>query len=144
MSHFRFGVLCVLTYVALSWAARFDTRGGDQNASLFYPLDTFSMYAGVPGEYMSHLLVRDAQGSVHRVTSYRSFQCVEPIRRGESKCSETDAIAYHYDDLVNYIEGHPGHGDQNVELINRTWRIVPQSTPSVISDCVVAHCEASR
>src|SRR5260221_9351086 len=34
----RFGALCVLAYVALSWAARFDMRRGEQIASLFYPL----------------------------------------------------------------------------------------------------------
>ena len=77
-THLRFGILCVLGYVALSWAVRFDMRRGEQIASLLYPLDTFSMYAPIPGESMSHLLIRDGQGAIHRVTAFRSFDCAEP------------------------------------------------------------------
>src|SRR5439155_14545328 len=36
----RFGTLCVLGYVLLSWLVRFDMRLGQQIASLAYPLDT--------------------------------------------------------------------------------------------------------
>ena len=56
--HLRFAILCVLGY-------------GEGNASIVYPLDTFSMYARMPGEDRSHLLVRDASGTVHRVTAFR-------------------------------------------------------------------------
>ena len=46
-------MLCVLGYVALAWAVRFDLPQGDQIASLVYPLDTFSMYAQAPSPRMS-------------------------------------------------------------------------------------------
>src|SRR5947207_13892919 len=48
--HLRFGTLCVLGHVLLSWLVRFDMRLGQQLASLVYPFDPFWMYAGTPGD----------------------------------------------------------------------------------------------
>jgi hypothetical protein len=140
----RFGILCVLAYVALSWSARFDMRLGQQIASLVYPLDTFSMYARMPGEDRSHLLVRDAQGGVYRVTSFRSFDCAEPYAGPTARCATTRGIPYHYDDLTNYIRDHEGHGELDVELITRTWELRSGAPPERTSDCVIAHCKVSR
>lgn len=142
-SHLRFGFLCVLGYVALAWAVRFDMRHGEQMASLVYPLDTFSMYAGPPGEYVSHPLIRDQQGAVHRVTSYRSFSCAEPVARETARCSDSPGFAYLYDDLAHYITSHSGPGDVPVELIYRTWRVPPGAAPVHVSDCVISHCTVS-
>jgi hypothetical protein len=130
--------------VALSWAVRFDMRRGEQNASLFYPLDTFSMYAPRPGEYMSHLLIRDAQGVVHRVTTFRSFDCGEPVTGGTDRCADQHGIEYHYDDLIHYIQSHAGVGEMDVEIISRTWQIRSGAPPVQTSDCVIAHCKVSR
>jgi len=139
----RFGILCVLGYVALSWAVRFDMRRGEQIASLIYPLDTFSMYAPVPGAYASHLLIRDMRGAVHRVTAFRSFDCSEPVS-GSGQCAGRHGIEYHYDDLIHYIESHTGAGESDVELITRTWQVRSGQAPVQTSDCVIAHCKVSR
>ena len=141
--HLRFAILCVLGYVALSWAVRFDMRLGEDNASLVYPLDTFSMYARMPGEDRSHLLVRDANGEVHRVTAFRSFHCNEPIIGPGARCADKHGIEYHFEDLARYIQEHAGPGELPVELITRTW-IVRSGAPVVRdSDCLIAHCDVS-
>jgi len=143
--HFRFGVLCLLGYVALSWLMRFDMRLDPQVASLIYPLDTFSMYAGMPGEDASHLLVRDAAGLTHRVTAFRSYACEGPFTRPAATCTnQVGLIPYHYDDLAEYIANHAGSGDVDVELIVRTWRMRPGSAPRWSDDCVVTRCKVSR
>lgn len=138
-THVRFGVLCILAYVALSWAVRFDMRLGQQIASLLYPLDTFSMYAGMPGEDTSYLLVRDGQGSVHRVTDFRSFDCAA-LAAGATQCPH--GIPYYYEGLTRYIESHTGTGDLDVELISRTWQF-RTGAPPLTSDCVIAHCKVA-
>lgn len=140
----RFGILCMLTYVALSWAVRFDMRRGDQIASLVYPLDTFSMYAYRPAEHIHHLLVRDRQGVARRVTFYRSYQCEEPVRGDAVRCADRRGYQYHYDDLTNYIVDHPGPGDVDVELISRTWEVLPGSAPRHTEDCVISRCRVSQ
>ena len=140
----RFGLLCALAYIALAWAVRFDMQLGDQMASLLYPLDTFSMYAGPPGEYVSHPLIRDQDGRVHRITSYRAFACTEAVARPAARCVNNTGYAYLYDDLARYIEGHPGPGAADVELIYRTWQVRAGAAPTPVSDCVIAHCRASR
>jgi hypothetical protein len=133
-SQLRFGILCILAYVALSWAVRFDMRLGAQIASLVYPLDTFSMYAGMPGEDASHLLVRDAAGQVHRVTAFRSYTCVDPIVRPAARCTDQRGI----------IQRHAGAGDIDVELIIRNWKLHNGSSPEHTADCVVTRCRVSR
>ena len=144
----RFGVLGVLGYVALSWAVRLDMRLGEQIASLVYPLDTFSMYARIPAEEMSHLLIRDAQGSVHEVTEFRSFECNEPISGSTAPCADRHGIQYLSEDLTNYIREHAGpdasEGEAEVELIFRTWRVRAGAAPIHVSDCVVTHCKVAR
>jgi hypothetical protein len=132
----------VLAYVALSWAGRFDMRLGEQIASLVYPLDTFSMYARMPAAQESHLLVRDHEGVVHRVTDFRSFDCAEPLTGTDARCPH--GIPYHYEDLTRYIESHAGPGEREVELIARTWTLEPGAPPAPTSDCVVAHCRVAR
>ena len=140
----RFATLCVLLYVALSWSVRFDMRLGEQIASLVYPLDTFSMYARMPGEDRSHLLIRDAHGGVYRVTSFRSFECVEPFTGPTARCASKRGIPYHYDDLTDYIQKHAGSGELDVDLITRTWELRSGAPPEHTSDCVIAHCKVSR
>jgi hypothetical protein len=143
--HLRFGVLCILGYVALSWAVRFDMRLGAQIASLMYPLDTFSMYAGMPGEDASHLLVRDTEGQVHRVTAFRSYTCADPIVRPAARCTQQRGIIpYHYDDFVEYIQRHAGGDDLDVELIVRNWKLRNGRPPEHTEDCVVTRCMVSR
>jgi hypothetical protein len=128
----------------LSWAVRFDMRRGGQIASLLYPLDTFSMYAGTVGRDASHLLVRDHDGAVHRVTAFRSFACAEPITGSAAQCADRRGFEYHYDDLIHFIESHPGAGEAEVELIARTWQLRPGAPPVQVPDCVIAHCRVSR
>ena len=142
-AHLRFGTLCVLGYVVLSWLLRFDMRLGQQIRSLVYPLDTFSMYAGMPGEDRSALLVRDETGDVHRVTAFRAFSCAEPLTGGSAECAGRHGIPYLYEDLVRYIETHPGTGGRQVDLIARTWEIRGGAAPRRTSDCVIAHCTVS-
>jgi hypothetical protein len=141
--HLRFGALCVLGYVLLSWLVRFDMRLGQQIISLVYPLDTFSMYAGMPGEDRSALLVRDAEGTVHRVTAFRTFSCGEPLIGAGAACQTRQGIPYLYEDLVHYIDSHPGSGSREVELITRTWQIQNGAAPVQTPDCVIAHCKVS-
>jgi len=133
----------VLAYVAASWAVRYDLRLNHQDASLVYPLDTFSMYGGMPGEDRSQLLIRDAQGVVHRVMDFRLFRCAEPLTGPDVNCAHRQGIPYHYEELTRYIQGHPGAGESEVELITRTWQFSP-AAPLRTSDCVVAHCKVAR
>lgn len=139
----RFGVLCVLAYVVLSWAVRFDLDRGEQIASLVYPLDTFSMYAQAPSPEISHLLVRDAQGRVHSVTEFASYDCDEPVTRGATRCSDAHSIRYLYEDLAKHIETHPGTGTEHVDLILRTWSIRAGAPVTLLSDCLVTTCRVS-
>lgn len=134
----------MLGYVVLSWSVRFDMRLGHQIASLVYPLDTFSMYSGMPGEDRSHLLVRDRQGEVHRVTAFRTFACAEPIVGSAIPCATRRGIPYLDEDLTRYIQSHPGPGEEDVELISRTWELRRGAAPVQTSDCVIAHCKVSR
>jgi hypothetical protein len=140
MNRRRFGILAVLAYAALSWVARFDMSLGEQIASLAYPLDTFSMYAGPPADTIGHLLVRDAVGEIHRVRDFAAYHCDAELKRGATSCAGQPGFAYHYDDLVRYIDGHGGWGAIPVDLIYRTWRLQPSEPPSVDADCVIAHC----
>ena len=133
----------MLGYVALSWLVRFDMSGGEQIASLVYPLDTFSMYAGMPGDESSALLVRAGDGGVQRVTAFRAFSCDEPIPGASAARACPQAIPYLYDDLVHYIESHPGPGTRDAELITRTWKIRSGTAALPASDCVIAHCKVS-
>lgn len=140
----RFGLLCVLVYVALAWTARFDMRLGAQIRSLVYPLDTFSMYAGLPERDVSLLMVRDRTGAVHRITSFRTFACDGPLTGAAARCQQTRGIPYLHEDFVRYIETHPGAGDEPVELITRTWEVRAGTVPVARDDCVVARCLVSR
>jgi hypothetical protein len=139
-----FGVICVLAYVALAWSVRFDMRLGEQIASLVYPLDTFSMYGGMPDEDRSHLLIRDRAGAVHRVTAYRSFACEGPIVGRDVPCGGRRGIPYVDEDLMRYMEGHLGPGEEDVELIARTWELRPGHAPMQAPDCIITRCKVSR
>jgi len=119
-------------------------RLGQQIASLIYPLDTFSMYARMPVEDRSLLLVRDQQGTVHHVTAFRTFDCLEEIARGASECRERFGIQYFYEDLLRYIESHRGAGDLEVELITRTWELRAGAAPEQTEDCIITRCKVSR
>lgn len=134
----------MLAYIALAWMVRFDLRLNSQDASLVYPLDTFSMYGIMPDHDRSHLVVRDAAGVLHRVTDFRAYRCVEPLSGPDVRCAREQGIRYHYEEFVRYIEGHPGDGDIDVELINRTWQFPPVGGVLQSSDCVVAHCKVAR
>jgi len=140
----RFGILCVLGYVALSWAVRFDMDRGEQIASLVYPLDTFSMYAQSPSPEISHILVRDAGGAVHAVTEFRAFDCGAPVTGAAAACADHHTIRYLYEEISAYVESHPGSGTEDAELIARTWRLRPGAPVEQESDCVIAHCRVSR
>ena len=139
----RFGTLCVLAYVLVSWLVRFDMRLGEGIASVVYPFDTFSMYGGMPGNDSTALLIRDGDGNVHRVTAFHAFSCGEPVPDASTVSTCPHSIPYLHDDLVHYIESHPGPGRRDVELIARTWDIRSGAAPVQKSDCVVAHCKVS-
>jgi len=119
-------------------------RGGQQIASLVYPLDTFSMYARIFDRKMSYLLVRDAQGQVHYVEDFRAFDCEEPVDENPARCAEQYAIQYHLADFIRYIHTHPGRGDSEADLVLRTWRVRPGKAPVQLRDCVIAHCKVAR
>lgn len=140
----RFGILCTLAYVALSWAVRFDMRLGDQIASFIYPFDTFSMYAGMPGEDRSLLLLRDRDGRTHRITSFSSFDCEEPIDGDDLPCAERRGIPYLAEELIRHIQAHPGNGDLELELVARTWELRRGRAPIQLPDCVITRCKVSR
>ena len=140
----RFSILCVLGYVALSWAVRFDMDRGEQIASLLYPLDTFSMYAQAPSPEISHLLVRDAHGTVHSVAEFRSFDCEETLTGSSARCSDWHPIRYLYEESTKYIESHPGEGTEDIDLILRTWSLRPGAPVAHESDCVITNCRVSR
>lgn len=142
--HLRFGVLCALSYLVLSWIVRVDMVRGTQIASLVYPFDTFSMYSTLPGDRSSHLLARDERGDVHTITSFRSFDCDAPLDSRASACGAGATIQYLDDDLVDYIQAHPGAGPWRVEIIRRTWRVVAGQPPRPSGDCVITACRASK
>jgi hypothetical protein len=123
-------------------------RLGEQIASLMYPLDTFSMYARIPAEEMSHLLIRDADGAVHRVTDFRSFACAEPLTGSAARCPDRHGIQYLSEDLTNYIRQHQATDESQVraevDLIARTWRIRSGTAPVQIPDCVVTRCKVAQ
>lgn len=139
----RFGLLCALAYVVLAWAVRFDMAAGRQIASLIYPLDTFSMYAGLPYEEIGYLLVRDADGGVREITRLTAFDCDGPVRGPAARCAEQHQIAYLRDDLTRYIEAHPGPGVTPVELVVRVWRLQHGAAAVHVSDCVVTTCRVA-
>jgi hypothetical protein len=124
--------------------ARFDMRLGQQIASLVYPLDTFSMYGSMPSERESRLLVRDANGVVHRIQDFRSFECAEPLTGNAVRCRDRPGINYLWEELIHEVESHPGPGESDVELIYRTWELRAGAPPVQIPDCVVAHCKVSE
>ena len=134
----RFGILLILAYVTLSWAARFDMGLGV--ASLVYPLDTFSMYAGPPGDEIGHLVVRDAAGAIHRVRDFAAYRCDAELKRGATACADRPGFGYHYDDLVRWIDAHGGAGTVPVDLVFRTWRLRQNEPPNFEADCVISHC----
>lgn len=139
-SHIRFGVLCVLAYVAASWLVRFDLPRGNRIASLVYPFDTFSMYARVPTDRIGHLLLRDDAGAVYRITSFTSFDCEWPDVAAD--CVDY-SIAYHEDDLLDHIDSHAGSGRSPLVLIRRTWQIQAGRAPRFLDDCELALCRVS-
>ena len=79
-------------------------------ASLVYPLDTFSMYAGAAGEYVS--LSADTRsggrGTPHH--DYRAFACVGAGTRPAAGCADNSGFAYLYDDWPATLKRHPGPG----------------------------------
>ncbi|MCX4243660.1 hypothetical protein [Paraliomyxa miuraensis] len=143
-SHLRFGILCALSYLMVSWVVRFDMVRGTQIASLVYPFDTFSMYSTMPEAQSSHLLARDERGDVHSITSFRSFDCDAPIDSRASACGTRATIQYLDDDLVDYIQTHPGSGSSQVDIIRRTWMVFAGRPPRPSGDCVITACRVSR
>jgi hypothetical protein len=141
----RFGLIVLLGYVAIAWAARFDTAYGAHNASIAYPFDTYSMYAGVPVRSASAILVRDAEGTVERVSAFRSFQCEATAGAWREHCAVAGAgLDYLDDDAEAYVRAHSGQGGEPVEIIRRTWTIPEASEPVRAEDCVIVACEATR
>jgi len=143
LSQRRFGVLCLLGYVALAWSVRFDMRLGDQIASLVYPLDTFSMYGRMPGRDSSYALLRDRQGRTYRVTDFSSFDCAEPVAGANAQCTDRRGIPYHDEEMAEYIRLHHGAGQLDVELVARTWTLHTGAAPQLDSDCIIAHCKVA-
>jgi hypothetical protein len=119
-------------------------RLGEQIASLVYPLDTFSMYAPVPGASASNLLVRDRAGGLHAVTDFRAFDCNLPANAADLPCADAPGIRYHYEDLLRYVAGHAGQGTGEADLVSRTWELRAGTAPRATGDCVVAHCRVAR
>jgi hypothetical protein len=49
--------------------------------------------------------VRDQAGTAHQVTAFSRFACAEPLRGSAVRYPERRGFQYHYDDLINDIEG---------------------------------------
>lgn len=142
----RFGVICVLGYVTLSWALLFDMRRGLQCASLIYPLDTFSMYAYVPPPDVASLLLRDAGGNIRRIKEMRSYHCADPVSGPEARCADKPVFKFHSDAMTRYIRKHQGPGGPGgleAELLVRTFALRPGAAPVQTSDCVISRCRVS-
>ncbi len=144
--HQRFGIVCALAYVALAWAVRVDTRFGKLNASLVYPLDTFSMYSEMPEPAQTGLLLLDAGGGVHRVGDFGAFACDAPVRGPYEKCPPL-RLRHKTDELLRRIESHRladrGQGEP-MALVARTWLLQPGRAPALSNDCRIARCAVLR
>lgn len=142
----RLGILCLLGYLAIAWALRFDTRAGARNASLVYPFETFSMYATVKEPVVSSVVVRDARGEVARVTAFATFDCAPPpvMIGGPCDAPRGARIAYLDDDAAQYVRTHPGGGPERVELVRRTWALPRGGPPGPPTDCVLSRCRVTR
>ncbi|HXT01462.1 MAG TPA: hypothetical protein VN915_12350 [Elusimicrobiota bacterium] len=139
----RFGVLCVLGYVALSWAMLFDMRRGPQCASLVYPLDTFSMYAQIPAPEVASLVLRDANGGIRRIKDMRSYECEDPLSGPEARCAGAPLYRFNSDALLRYVRKHKGPGALDAELLVRTFALKPGEAPVQESECVLSRCKVS-
>ncbi len=140
----RFAIVCVLTYVALSFLVRFDMRRGEHIASLVYPLDTFSMYAHAAPLRTSYLVARDARGRVHAIESFRIFDCGGPVRPEVHACGRVRAVEYVDSALLHYVNRHRGRGEVQVDIVRQTWAIRAGTPPRRIGECVLARCRAAR
>ncbi len=142
----RFGIVCALAYVALAWAVRVDTRFGQLNASLVYPLDTFSMYSEMPQPGQTGLLLLDAGGGVHRIGDFGSFACDAPVRGPYDNCPPL-GLRHKTDELLRRIELHrmPDRAQgEPMALVARTWRLRPGEVPVLSDDCRIARCAVLR
>ena len=138
----RFGLLLATAYLALSWAVRVDTRAGRQNASLVYPLDTFSMYADLPEPQQTAILLRDARGNVHRVEDYAAFAC-EPLAEPLfTQCPTPIRLGHKGDEVLRHVRRHaaPAVDGVPVQLIARSWQLRPGDLPQWQNDCLLARC----
>jgi hypothetical protein len=147
----RFGLLLAIGYVAIAWVVRFDTAYGAHNASIAYPFDTFSMYAEVPAERASAVLVRDGDGTVDRVDEFSAFECEEIVEVWRERCPPAHGAGIEYldDDAAAYVQEHRGGGEESptqerVEIIRRTWTIPADGSAMESEDCVIVACDVAR
>jgi hypothetical protein len=145
----RFAILCVLGYVAASWVMRFDTGDGTHNASLTYPFDTFSMYAGTMPSSAARMVVRTGDGSFRRIDEYHAFDCDPPIDH-PLDCDDAEggaSIPYVDHDAAHWIVDHgatdpPGAGAERIEIVRRSWSLSDDAVTSV-GVCVLTTCTAA-
>lgn len=149
----RFGLAAASVYVALSWAFRFPTAHGAHNASLVYPLDTFSMYAEEAPERVGAFVVRVEGGSTEPLGAFSALECETregaPFLRADGSydvaCeSDGEHIEYLDADLGAYLRAHPGTGPLEVEIVRRTWTTPRDGPLAAPIDCVLARCRAAR
>lgn len=111
-----------------------------------YPFSSFPMYAG-RSTSASRLLLRDARGAVHEVTSYGSFFCPRPLDVGAARCPGSFQTVEYLDDAdARWIDGHAsvGPGGDDVTLVRRIWTFPDAGGPPTAVDCTLATCSAQR
>lgn len=142
----RFGLLCAAAYIALSWSVRVDTPGGRQNASLVYPLDTFSMYSELPDAAQTALLLRDRRGGIHRVEDFSAFTCDANLRGPYPACATSLGRRHKTEEQFRRMQrGRTADAaGEPVELIARTWSLAPGTPPRFSHDCRIAQCTVRR
>lgn len=112
-----------------------------------YPWSTFEMYGGVGSNTASQIVVRDAQGQIVPVNSFRRYNCNRKIQADPQVCGELwpfDHLPYKDAAAAQRINGAraPTQASQQVEVLRRVWRFVPELSAPQVRDCSLARCQA--
>jgi hypothetical protein len=142
----RFGIIIAAAFVAISWAARFDSELGRKTRSLVYPFDTFSMYA-IGQHTASHIVVLYEGGVVRGVESYERFDCPTGFELERAVCDAPvgtySRVAYLERKALLHIREHGGAGEREVRVVRRVWSVPEDGPPVRLADCELATCRVS-
>jgi hypothetical protein len=105
-----------------------------------YPLSTYSMYAGSPGDSISRVMAL-VGGSFVEVTDLSSWQCDNLPHLEAAQCGGARGIAYLDREREAHIRNHPGDGGEPVELVRRVFSFDGVQRPAY---CTLARCRARR